>query len=278
MRSANSDFNTFEYLVGQQRPSHPDLLASFEARSAAAKVGSGIKLDLAYGPHPRQKLDVYPAEGVPRGSVLYFHPGYWQSRDKSDFRFLAEAFAKRGFDFVLANYPLCPEVRLDELVEHVAESVPFSFRYLGRDHLTERGLIVAGHSAGGHLAIEMALRNWPTELRGSRPISKIVAISGVFDLEPLVSTPLNEKLQLNDGDARRNSPIHRVQDVGVPATFIVGGAETSEFRRQSHEMCGAWRNAGNPSLYIEVAEADHFSVIDDLSKMQSPSLTAAFER
>lgn len=277
MTKADSSFNTFEYVDGQRRATHPDLLAIFEARSLEAIRHHKADLDVDYGSHPRQKLDVFFAQGRSRGSILYFHPGYWQSRDKSTFRFLAKTFVTIGYDFILANYPLCPDVRLDELVDHVAETVPFSLSYLANAGSAHGGLIVAGHSAGGHLAVEMALRTWPATVCNGRPVRKIVAISGVYELAPLVSTPLNDKLQLSDDDARASSPALRVTDVGVPAVFAVGGGETSEFRRQSRNIHDIWSSAGNPATYVEVPGADHFSVVSDLSSTQIPALLAASE-
>ena len=277
MTKADPSFNTFEYVDGQRRDTHPDLLARFEARSLETIRHHKAELDVNYGSHPRQKLDVFFAQGPARGAILYFHPGYWQSRDKSTFRFLAMAFTTIGYDFILANYPLCPDVRLDELVDHVAESIPFSLSYLANAGSANGGLIVAGHSAGGHLAVEMALRTWPTTVCNGRPVQKIVAISGVYELVPLVSTPLNDKLQLSDEDARANSPAYRVTDVGVPGIFVVGSGETSEFRRQSRNIHDIWRSAGNQATYVEVPEADHFSVVSDLSSTQIPTLLAASE-
>ncbi|MGY8635429.1 alpha/beta hydrolase [Bradyrhizobium sp. 14AA] len=269
-------FNTFEYFDGQLRNTHPPLLASFEGRSeASVKTHKGL-LDIDYGSHPRQKLDIFLSPGPARGAILYFHPGYWQSRDKSTFRFLADSFVPLGYDFILANYPLCPDVTLGSLVEHVAASVPFALNCLVERAYTNGGLIVAGHSAGGHLAVEMALRAWPATLCNGRPVRKVMAISGVYQLTPLVCTPVNDKLQLNYEEARANSPIHRASEVGVPAIFVVGGDETSEFRRQSRDMRDAWKRAGNAATYVEVPGADHFSVVSDLASTQIPTLLASF--
>jgi arylformamidase len=263
---------TFEYLHGQLRETHADLLRDFERRSLESVAAGNARLDLRYGPAARQTLDVFPAARPVRGTIAYFHPGYWQSRDKSTFRFLGPAFASRGYNFVLINYPLCPDVALAGLVDAASEAVPFLLDHLGADHPSDRGLIAAGHSAGGHIAVELALRSWPASLRSGRPIETIVGISGVYDLAPLVDTPLNQKLRLDPAEAARNSPLLRVRPVGIPAIFMVGGAETSEFLRQSRVMTDAWRAGGNPADYVEAPGADHFSVL------QSPALAEAFRR
>ena len=276
MMLSQSDFYTFEYMHGQQRETHIGLLADFESRSAAAVEKLPNALNVSYGAEPRQLLDIFFAEGPCRGTILYLHPGYWQSRDKSSFRFLAGPFVARGYNFVLANYPLCPEVALDVLVERVSEAVPFVLTYLRGRHPSNRGLIAIGHSAGGHLATELALRTWPSTVCQGHPIQRVIAISGIYELVPLIATPLNIKLQLTETEAKRNSPLLRVGTVGIPAIFLVGGGETSEFKRQSLEMATMWGERGNPAYYVEMDDSDHFSVLDPFSKLQHPRLLEAF--
>ena len=120
---ANLTDHQFQYVEGQGRPGFPALLAQFQADSDAAAAQAGAELDLPYGAHPRQRFDFFPAQGEAQGVMLYLHAGYWQSRDKSLFRFLAPAFQAWGFHVALANYPLCPDVTLDELVAAVTPSV-----------------------------------------------------------------------------------------------------------------------------------------------------------
>jgi len=278
MEDDRTEFYEYEYLRGQQRDTHPALLEEYERRSAAAlRDRPNVAVDVPYGPQPRQKLDIFPAQGRCRGSLLYFHAGYWQARDKSTFRFIAEPYAARGYNVILANYPLCPDVTLDALVQCAAESVPFLVDHLRDSHPEEPGLIVAGHSAGAHIAIELALRPWPSSIAKGHPIRSVIAISGIYELSPLINTPLNIKLGLSEDDAMRNSPLFRVEAVGIPATFVVGGLETSEFKRQSQEMAAAWNEKGNPAGYIEAAGKDHFTILEFVAGMDHPDLVRVFE-
>lgn len=239
-----------EYVTGQSRPSFPALFADFERESDRA-VQPGVELDIAYGPHPRQWFDFFPAAGAARATLLYFHAGYWQSRDKAGFRFLAPPLAADGFNVALVNYPLCPDVRIAALVEAASASVAA---------IEARGggapLILAGHSAGGQIAVELGLRT---------PVKGIFAISGVFDLAPLIGTSLNAKLRLDRAEAIAVSPIHRVEGRAPPAVFAVGETETKAFRDQSRAMCRAWTEAGNAASLVTVAGADHFSILRSLT-------------
>ncbi len=208
--------NQFEYIDGQLRPSHPQLFEQFAAANARA-VGVGQpQLDIAYGPHPRQTLDLFRAAGQRRGVVAYFHAGYWQSRDKSGFRFLAPPLAADGFDVAVINYPLSPDMGVMAIVEAAAAALPALAALTGG-----APLILAGHSAGAQMAIELAMAE-----SAATPITGIVAISGVFDLEPLLDTTVNAKLGLDPAAARAASPIHRVTSGAPPTLFAVGALET----------------------------------------------------
>jgi arylformamidase len=131
-------------------------------------------------------------------------------------------------------------------------------------------LIAAGHSAGAHLAVELALTDWRGLGLGLNPVSAVIGLSGVYDLAPLIATPLNEKLKLDADAARAASPVARVKP-GMPrALFAVGGAETDAFLRQNEAMASAWADAGNPSRALVIEGADHFSLLSELMDPGSP--------
>lgn len=244
------DSAQFDYLDGQLRASHPALFERFAAMSAAAVEACSPERDVPYGPHPRQRFDLFRAEGERRATIAYFHGGYWQSRDKADFAFIAPPLVADGFDVALVNYPLCPEASVAGVVE-AAMALP---------GVLEGPLVLVGHSAGGQIVVELALaareRGWD--------VAGLLAISGVFDLEPLTGTTLNARLGLDAATARAASPIRR----GVPglprAVFAVGGGETQAFRQQTQRMCEEWADAGNRSDALTVPGADHFSILESL--------------
>jgi arylformamidase len=243
----------FDYLQGQLRPMHPALMEAFAAAGAAAVAALAPELEIAYGPHPRERFDIFRAAGAPRGTLLYFHAGYWQSRDKASFRCIAPALVAAGLHVAMVGYPLCPEVALAAVTEAARRALPAVAARLGGP------LVIAGHSAGAHLAVELALTDWPAALRGR--IAGIAGLSGVYDLQPLLDTPLNDKLRLDAAGARRHSPLYRLRGSLPPALFAVGAEETTAFRAQNAAMHAAWQAAGNPAELVEVPEADHFSLL-----------------
>lgn len=267
-----------EYMTGQRRPSHPALLDHFEALNREAVQSARCELDLAYGPHPRQRFDFFPAAGAgPETAVLcYFHAGYWQSRDKSGFRFIAPAFTTHGLAVALVNYPLCPEVSLDALLAAAHSSVAAV-----RDHLRARSggapkMILAGHSAGAHIAVELAARD-AADSGSVAGISGVVGLSGVYDLRPLIETPLNDNLKLDLASAVRNSPLDRLPANLPPALFAGGGGETPEFIRQTAQVADAWRRTGAPSTAMTVGDDDHFTLLTTLCDPNSALHRAVHE-
>ena len=114
----------------------------------------------------------------------------------------------------------------------------------------------------------MALADWG----GRSPVSGVAALSGVYDLEPLIDTPLNDKLRLDQATARALSPVHRARSFMPPALFAVGGTETPAFMAQNAAMHAAWIEAGNQSVCLVVDGADHFSLLRGL---QHPSALLA---
>lgn len=245
---------TWQYMTGQMPDSVPALLEQFQRESDALPPDTA---DIAYGPHPRQTFDAYVSPAAWRGTMAYFHAGYWQARDKALFRFVAPALLQHGIDVALVNYPLCPDVTLPELVAAARDAVPGVLRHAAALGRGGTSLLAAGHSAGGHLAVELALTDWG----GASPITGVAALSGVYDLEPLLATALNDKLRLAGPTARAMSPIHRVRGGLPPALFALGGDETPAFHAQTSAMHEAWGEAGNRSEHLVVAGADHFSLL-----------------
>src|SRR5574337_99835 len=268
----SSDDPQFQYFDGQMRAGFAELLVQYEARSAAVEPWG--TLDLRYGPHERQRFDFFSASGEPPGpplgTLLYFHAGYWQSRDKATFRFIAPAFTRRGYNVALVNYPLCPSVTLAELVDAARASVPCVLDHLAALGQAPGALIAAGHSAGAHLAVELALTHWPELGARAQAVDGVIALSGLYDLAPLVATSINDKLGLDARTAQAQSPLYRVAAGAAPALFVVGGSETVAFNEQARRMAAAWQAAGAASALAVGPETDHYSLLQQWISLDGP--------
>lgn len=242
-----------------------------DARAYRDAVGERAELDVVYGEAPRQHLDLFPAPAAAAGGpvALFVHGGYWQSMDKSSFSHMARGANAHGVTVVVAGYTLCPEATLGRIVEELRMAVAFVAKRLGAP------VTVFGHSAGGHLTACMLATDWPSfdPALGAGTVAAGMPISGIFELEPLLSTSLNRKLRLDAAEARRLSPLFWSTPASAPAgsclIAYVGGDESSEFLRQTRSLVERWSAAGVSATAVEVPGAGHFGVVAPLADPES---------
>jgi arylformamidase len=232
-------------------------IADWRRRSAALRAARPARLDLAYGSAPRQRLDFFPADAAKAPTLLYIHGGYWQMGDKEDYSFLGEGLLAAGINLAVVEYTLAPAARMDRIVAEVQEAARWLAAHLGELGGEPERLYVAGHSAGGHLtALTMPL----PAVRGG------IAISGLYDLEPIRLNYLNDKLGLDPAEARRNSPLLHLPQRAAPLVVAWGAAELPELCRQSREYAEAWSTHGLPGHALPIEGADHFSILEELAR------------
>jgi acetyl esterase/lipase len=251
-----------EYNNRARVPDHPVHIAGWQQDSAAYREHARCELDLAYGPGERHRLDLfYPQNGDGDGPiVLFIHGGYWQSLNKSTSSHLARGANERGLTVAIPSYTLAPAAKLADIVSEIEAAANFVMRRTGRR------LVVSGHSAGGHLTACLVARPDALEM----PVRAAMPISGLFDLPPLVSTSINKALGLTIEEAHRLSPLEWMPPESGHLVAVVGGAESSEFLRQSHAIVDTWGKAGVTTRYHEVPGAHHFDVIAGLADPADP--------
>jgi acetyl esterase/lipase len=242
--------------------------ADRKTRSDAFRASHSGRIDLPYGEGPRQRLDVFPCGTPGAPTVVFVHGGYWQMNDKEPSSFLGDALLPAGFNLVLVEYTLAPAAQLDGIVAEVRAAVAWTI-----EHAKELGgdpgrVFVSGNSAGGHLTA-MAM-NDPRVAGG-------LAISGLFDLEPIRLSYLNEKLRADAAEAQRNSPIHHLPSRAAPLLVTVGLGELPELIRQSEEYWQAWSKRGLPGRYLPIDKHDHFSILEELARPDGRLLAALKE-
>ena len=232
-------------------------VAGWATRSDKVRNAREAATDVHYGEGSRQRLDVFPC-GLPSvPTLVYIHGGYWQMNDKEPYAFLGEGVLEAGFNLALVEYTLAPATRLDRIVAEIRAAVAWVI-----DHAKEFGgepgrVFVSGHSAGGHLTA-MAMED--------ERVAGGIAISGLYDLEPIRLNYLNEKLGLDADEAARNSPILHLPSRAAPLVVTVGLGELPELIRQSEEYARAWRGHGLSGEYLPLAGHDHFSILEELAQ------------
>ncbi len=238
------------------------LLASWPERSRAVLARRAPDVaDHAYGDHPREILDVFHAENA-RGALVFVHGGYWRSFTKSETAFLVEGFLGQGVSVVLVNYPLAPEVTVGRIAESVRNAFAAAYRLLSEAE--RRAVVVAGHSAGGHLAVDLMTVDWAARGLPAEPMRLVLPISGLFDLAPLLRTSMNAQIGLTPETAAAWSLITARPRVEARLVAAVGGDEPAEFHRQSEVLAAAWSALG-PRV-IAVPGTNHFTVLDHLAE------------
>ena len=241
-------------------------LERWPRESAAARARLEMIPDVGYGSREAERYDVFPAgSGAP--VHVFFHGGYWHSQDKAGFEFMAPAWVARGTAFISANYPLCPEATLPELVDACRRCVAHV-----HDHATSWGgdpdrVFVSGHSAGGHIVASLMSTDWAS-VRPGLPEDLVkggVAVSGVYDLEPMRFLEVNDTLRIDAAAVRECSPLRTVPRTAGPLVLAVGSGEGEEFDRQQGEYAAVWRAAGHSCRAMVLEGENHFSIIDGLA-------------
>lgn len=238
-------------------PGHPAILDRWRKESLRV-IDARRPETIEYGPSERQKMEWFDA-GAGTPVAVFMHGGYWQALDRGWFAWVAPALLEHGISVVVPGYDLAPGVAVGKIISQMRQATEFVRARTGKRPL------VFGHSVGGHMAAGML-----SEGRARAAL----AISGVFDLEPLVHTSLNEALGLDAPVARALSPIHwpapnGATPGGTALDCWVGGNESNEFVRQSREMAAAWGGKG-ADTHVEIVEgADHFTILDPLADPDS---------
>lgn len=242
----------------------PATMRDFQARSAALYRQWDARRDLAYGPAARQRYDRIGCGRADAPVFVFIHGGYWQATAKEDFAFCAAGPLGRGFDVVLAEYTLAPATTMTGIAAEIGMLLDHLAADPAGPGTAGRPLCLSGHSAGGHLA---ALH------RAHPAVTAVLAISGLYDLEPIRLTRLNDALRLTGDEVAALSPIRRIGD-GAPMVISVGAAELPELVRQSDDYAAACVAAGACVSLSHVAAADHFRVLDDLADPSGVQMTA----
>jgi len=255
-------------------PTHEAALSRWARDSERVRSGIERRAELRYGAAPLQNIDLFPAvgKGGPAPLLVFIHGGYWQSLDKSDFSFFAPTFLSAGISLAQVNYRLAPEVSLSEIVEDVTAALDHLQEESHRHGYAADDFVVAGHSAGGHLAVMELLRERQAVAKGSREprIGACCSISGVYDLAPMRRSYQQPLLAISEAEVSDLSPLRRQPASAPPLMLAVGDQETAEFVRQQNALVAQWQALDLPIESLRAAQRDHFTIVDALLDADHP--------
>ncbi len=222
------------YAIMDFTPGGALLPARWQAEGAAfrAALGSRAQTGLRYGPGARQTFDLFLPEGSPRGLAVFIHGGYWMSRDPSDWSAYAAGALARGWAMAMPGYTLAPEARIGAMVREVETAIAAAADRIAGP------VVVSGHSAGGHLCARMACADitapWTARL------ARVVPISPLADLRPLMRTAMNQTLHIDDAEALAESPALLARRDGTDTQVWVGGQERPALIWQARVLSEEW--------------------------------------
>lgn len=266
----SADYYSEQYNARASIPEHPYIFTRWIEQSAQVRRRHAGLFDLMYGDSAGERLDLFPTRLANAPLLVFIHGGWWRSLDKSDFSLLAPTFTDAGINVALLNYSLVPEASIEEILQQQLRALAWLYKSAERYEIDAERIILAGHSAGAHLAAMLMTASWTT-YDAALPENLIKAaalLSGVYDLTPLLQTDfVNRDLKLTEARILPLSPCLMPLTRTIPFITAVGGLESDEFKRQTAMIEQSWSSQHYAN--IELAESNHLTVCDALSEPNS---------
>ncbi|MDB5736193.1 MAG: alpha/beta hydrolase [Alphaproteobacteria bacterium] len=229
--------------------------------------GYDVQQGFAYGPDPRQKLDVYVPQGLkgPAPVLLFIYGGAWSSGRRDAYLALGQAFATKGIVTVVADYRLYPQVKYPAFVEDAAGALAWV-----HGHIAEHGgdpgrIFVSGHSAGAYNAVMLAAEPKFIEAAGGKPdwIRGVIGIAGPYDFLPLTEP---QYIDIFHGAHNEDAmPINHVDGKRPPMLLVAGDADATVGPGNSDRMAARLKSFGNQAQVIKYPGVGHIGIILSLA-------------
>lgn len=270
-RNFNQEELDNQYRASATVPNIQLFIDQYISLSSDAQMNLDCILDLKYGPGDEETLDLFPVPKQKSSPLFIFiHGGYWRMLSKNESSFMAPNLVRKNVAVAAINYTLAPYAKIDQIVSECRRSIKWLYDNATNYGIDREQIYVGGSSAGGHLTGMMVSRNWQNSYGVPSDVIKGgLPISGLFDLEPIAKSFVNEWMGMSDIDAKRNSPDQNITDQGCPLIVAVGENETSEFKRQSSDFTKLWNNNGRIANFLECKNNNHFDAPLELCKADS---------
>ena len=275
-RSTQCEYLNAQYNVRHSVTDFERYTKLYRDLSDAAFASLQCYRDIPFGAGGNEKLDIFPAAHPDAPVLLFIHGGYWKALSKADSAFMAPALTAAGACVVVLEYDLVPDVDLDTIVSQVRRALAWVYQNICRYGGDPRRIFASGNSAGGHLVGMLLAGGWQSKMKLPTDVLRgAIPISGIFDLEPLRHTFVNDWMQLSETNAWHNSPLFSLPTEGAGELFVCyGSLESDEFARQSTRFLEAWQAAGFNGHNLISPDKNHFDVVLDLADAHSPLFKA----
>lgn len=273
-----TEYYSQQYNARASIPDHPYIFTRWLKESMQVRRSQPALFDIAYGDASGERLDFFPASRGDAPLLVFIHGGWWRSLDKADFSFIAPAYARAGFNVALTNYTLAPHASITEIVQQQLRALAWLYRNADKYDFNRDRIVVAGHSAGAHLAAMMMAAHW--DIYGSDLPAKLVKggilMSGLYDLDPVrYADFVNVDLKLAEEDIPVLSPALMPQPHPAPFITAYGALESDEFRRQTELIANAWKP--NHRADVPLPGLNHLTICDAFADPGHPLYQATLE-
>lgn len=259
-------------------PDHPYIFTRWQKDSTQVRRRHAALLDLAYGDASGERLDFFPTSRSNAPLLVFIHGGWWRSLDKSDFSFVVPPYVTAGFNVALTNYTLAPQASIEDIVREQLRALAWLYRHAEHYDFDCKRIVIAGHSAGAHLAAMMMAADWPAYASDlpADLIKGAVLMSGLYDLEPVRHAEfVNVDLKLTPSSVANLSPAYMQPTRIIPFISGCGGLESDEFKRQTSLIGARWK-AGHQGE-IALPEANHLTICDAFASPDHPLCQATLK-
>jgi arylformamidase len=260
-----------EYNLRQRHPEREEVYRRFAEASERFRATHPHQRNLRYAPGPRCLIDVFPARGHASGPsplLVFIHGGYWRALEKDIFSFVAEPYCARGVTVALLGYDLAPAVTLPEIVAETEAAMRWLAASAASLGIRAEGVVLSGHSAGGHLCGVLASRT--PEALGGMTVAGIVGLSGIYELHPLRRASLNRDVRMSEADCDALSPMGFDRFAARHFLLGVGGLETLGFKQQTQRFAERVRTLGHTAEVLIVPDRTHFDLLDAFADPTTP--------
>ncbi len=252
-----------QYNTRLQVPDYASYFDRWESLSRQAAEQNTIVKDIAFGTHPEERLDIFPSNIHHSKTLAFIHGGYWHLLDKVMFHFLAGHFLKYNVTTVLINYPLAPLSSIDEIVSSCRRALRWLHDNIIHYNGDSNDLFLMGHSAGGHLASMLLIEEEAKFVQG------LISLSGLFRLEPVMLSYLNDSIGMDHENAVKNSPVFLMPANDCPLLLVIGADESDEFKAQSEELYQCWKSKCSKIELLMAPQKNHYSILEAVIEKDS---------
>ena len=250
-------------------PNFEQYVIEAQLKAKAARKNIPNYLDIPYGKHELQKLDIFCKHNLKNAPIhIFIHGGYWRALDKSDHSHLAKPFVDKGCLYISLNYGLCPNISLSEITNHVKQAIVWIYKNCQAYGGNPNNINISGHSAGAHLCAMMLNFDW-IKLNLPKDILKSTfLISGIYEPEVVLKLSLNSEIKLTNKEAINNTPIPNKNYLSK-LFFSVGEKEPNEWIKQTKRYAKLSLDYNNTVNFKILKNQNHFSILNMLSDNKS---------